>query len=330
MASGTSDEVDLASVPSRVYKVNDGIWSKGPTESWFHWIKVIAKNGNAPVPTTAAVDIFSGQNVVKTVKFSKEALNAARRNSFNQFAEQKEAYDLSHFFREPVALGIDKVLYGLELSTPQGQTVEESVEVPINVYDQKAKLVFPMEGAFVVVNGWVTDGGHKEWSQHFAYDIVALGEHYEMLKGQGKSVEDFVGWGREIVAPAEGLVTYARNDVPDQPELDTIDREILANLPDPMWAAGGNCVTIGHGNGEFSFLAHLQKGTVAVKIGDHVRQGQLLGLLGNSGNSTGPHLHYHLMDGDRIFRSNGLPSRFENVEIASPKRGIFLEMSSSR
>jgi len=69
----------------------------------------------------------------------------------------------------------------------------------------------------------------------------------------------------------------------------------------------------------------MQKGSVRVKAGDKVKQGDVLGLLGNSGNSDGPHLHYHLMAGSALFRSDGLPSRFTNLETPVPKRGIYME-----
>jgi murein DD-endopeptidase MepM/ murein hydrolase activator NlpD len=126
-----------------------------------------------------------------------------------------------------------------------------------------------------------------------------------------------------VISPADGTVTYARNDVPDNPQPEKIEKYLFLSRPEPWWAVGDNCVVIDHGNGEFSFLAHMQKGSVQVKKGDHVAQRQMIGLLGNSGNADGPHLHYHLMAGPTIFRSDGLPSRFSNTDIPVPKRGIF-------
>ena len=91
---------------------------------------------------------------------------------------------------------------------------------------------------------------------------------------------------------------------------------------------------IDHGNGEFSFLAHMKMGSVRVKTGDTVKAGQVIGLLGNSGNSDAPHLHYHFMAGPTVFKNDGLPSKFKNIEmellteetlkISTPKRGLFL------
>jgi murein DD-endopeptidase MepM/ murein hydrolase activator NlpD len=75
---------------------------------------------------------------------------------------------------------------------------------------------------------------------------------------------------------------------------------------------------IDHGNGEFSMIAHLQKGSVRVKPGDTVRQGQVVGLMGNSGDTSGPHVHYQLQSGPDWERSDALPSNFTNVQTLAP------------
>jgi hypothetical protein len=74
----------------------------------------------------------------------------------------------------------------------------------------------------------------------------------------------------------------------------------------------GNVVVIGHGYGEFSYLAHLQAGSVQVKVGDMVKKGQPLAAVGNSGHSPGPHLHYHFQDGPNLFVDRGLPVMFSD------------------
>ena len=66
-------------------------------------------------------------------------------------------------------------------------------------------------------------------------------------------------------------------------------------------------VVIDHGNGEFSMMGHMQKGSVRVKPGEVVKQGQVLGLMGNSGDTSGPHIHYQLQAGSDWERSDALP-----------------------
>ena len=76
----------------------------------------------------------------------------------------------------------------------------------------------------------------------------------------------------------------------------------------------GNAVALSHANGEFSYFGHLRQGSLAVREGDMVRRGALLGRVGNSGSSPGPHLHFHLMEGPNLFIDRGLPVEFSHFE----------------
>lgn len=319
-------EVSLMSIPLRVYKENDGVETSGETESFVFNLLVKEKYGRALEPKAATIEFYSGANHVKTVELEAAALKAVRKVTYQALAGQEEVFDLQHYFSEPVALRVDRLVYHLELAARGGQTVRQTLEIPVMDFVQKTKLIFPLKGAFVVAAGHDFNEAHKsEWSQQYAYDILALGPRYEIVKTNGETNEDFFAWGREIIAPAGGTVVYARNDVQDNPHPGVILVNDFLKLPDPVWAVAGNVVVIDHGDGEFSLLAHMQKGSVRVKVGDKVQQGDVLGLLGNSGNSDGPHLHYQLMAGGIIYRNDGLPSHFENLESSVPKRGVYLE-----
>ena len=319
-------EVSLRTIPLHVYKENDGVEAAGATESFVFNLLVSEKFGRALDPKAVTVQFFAGAKEVETVELSAESLQAVRKAAFTSLAGQDEVFDLQHYFSVPVALHVDKLVYTLELTTRGGAPVRKQLEIPVTNYESKTKLIFPIKGEFVVAAGHDFNEEHKaEWSQQYAYDIIGLSSRYEIIRTDGEKNEDFFGWGREIIAPADGTIVYARNDVPDNTRPGVIQTNIFLKLPDPEWAIGGNVVVIDHGNGEYSFLAHMQKGSVRVKAGDKVKQGDVLGLLGNSGNSDGPHLHYHLMAGPALFRSDGLPSRFTNLETPVPKRGIYLE-----
>jgi murein DD-endopeptidase MepM/ murein hydrolase activator NlpD len=82
-----------------------------------------------------------------------------------------------------------------------------------------------------------------------------------------------------------------------------------------METVGGNHVILDLGGGAFALYAHLQPGSLKVKLGDKVRRGQVLGLVGNSGNSTEPHLHFQVSDANAPLGSEGLPYAVSSFEV---------------
>jgi hypothetical protein len=152
--------------------------------------------------------------------------------------------------------------------------------------------------------------------QRFALDL-AIAKGDTTHAGDGTKLTDYYCYGLEILAPAAGTVVWSCDSLPDN-AIGTTDRD------HPV----GNGVVIDHGNGEFSLLAHLQPRTQKFRVGDPVKPGDVLGRCGNSGNTSEPHLHYHLQDGPDINAAEGLPVFFTGLcvdgvkqERAEPKRG---------
>jgi hypothetical protein len=316
--------VSLFTIPRTVYKMPDHLDAKEKQECFFFHLVVRDIAGRALQPRGATLRLYAGAVERQSVTFSGEALQALRGVNFTSNAGLEETFDLRHHLCAPVTLAVDRVAYTLDLGGTK-KPLRATLDVPVETYTQRVKLHFPLKGNFLVANGTVLEGGHHEWSQMFASDILALGPTYNALISDGEKNSDFAGWGREVLAPAAGTIIYARNDVPDNAAPGVIDMAALQALPDQPWPMGGNVVVIDHGSGEFSLLAHMQKGSVRVKMGTHVDAGAVLGLLGNSGHSEGPHLHYHLMSGPVLFKSDPLPARFENVDGGYPVMGQMLE-----
>jgi hypothetical protein len=82
--------------------------------------------------------------------------------------------------------------------------------------------------------------------------------------------------------------------------------------------AGGNHVVIYIGYGLYAFYAHMQPGTIRVKVGDHVGPGEIIGRIGNSGNSTEPHLHEHIVNRPSFLAGQGVPYEFAHFEASGP------------
>ncbi len=118
--------------------------------------------------------------------------------------------------------------------------------------------------------------------------------------------QDFACYGQPVLAPADGLIVKAVDGLPDL----TRANEFPANLDyyrEDLNRALGNYVIIEHGNEVWSFLAHFKNGSVQVKEGQKVKTLDTLGELGNSGFSSGPHIHFHFMNGPDVLTASPLP-----------------------
>jgi len=152
--------------------------------------------------------------------------------------------------------------------------------------------------------------------QRFAYDLV-IRRDGSTHTGDGLENKEYFCFGQPVLAPGAGTVVEAVDGIPD-------------NRPSNMnqTQALGNHVIIDHGNGEYSFIAHFKNGTVLAKQGQRVGQGDQLGECGNSGNSSEPHVHYHLQTTAIFGKGEGLPAQFQRyyadgnwVERGEPTRG---------
>ncbi len=143
-------------------------------------------------------------------------------------------------------------------------------------------------------------------AQYYAIDFMKTGgpSQRALVKTTGTSVEDFYSWGAEVLSPVAGEVESAVDILPDNP-LGTKDTK----------NPGGNQVIIKAGEHTFVFLAHMQKGSLKVKAGDHVVSGQVLGLCGNSGNTTAPHIHMHIQDGPTLNEGTGQNLIFHDIDV---------------
>jgi hypothetical protein len=228
----------------------------------------------------------------------------------------------TRIFRATKASGAIMMQWGLDdegrvaafVVRPHQEASSEHLE-----YQTKTPLRLPFDGDWFV--GWggrtLADNYHAESpNQRFAYDLLILRDG-KSHTGDGTANEQYHCFGQPILAPGPGKVAAAVDGIDD-------NKPGEMNPKQPV----GNHVILDHGNGEFSFLAHLKKGSVAVETGDAVKAGDRLGVCGNSGNSSEAHLHYHLQTTPRFADGEGLPAWFLNyvadgkaVEKGEPVRG---------
>jgi len=176
----------------------------------------------------------------------------------------------------------------------------------------QTSLTLPVKGR------WWIAGGHTNFEPHrrgrlpstvYAYDFIQLGIDCRSFRNSGTRNEDYYAFGAPVLAAADGIVEkvaegYEEN-APSCTPSRNIDKYLRSDIP-----MVGNHVVIKHCQGEYTLYAHLQP-RLLVRAGDYVVRGQELGLLGNSGESTEPHLHFHLADGPGL-DSGGIPIQFEN------------------
>jgi murein DD-endopeptidase MepM/ murein hydrolase activator NlpD len=186
-------------------------------------------------------------------------------------------------------------------------------------YKTKAILRLPFNGEWFIFWGGDTreQNYHVDYpSQRHAYDIV-IRRGGATHKGTGSSNDNYYAFGQPVLAPAEATVVRAVDGIAD-------------NKPGVMNTVRifGNHVVLDLGNNEYAVICHFKNGSLRVKPGDHVQVGQVIGLCGNTGNSSEPHIHFHLQDGKTPGNAIGLPAPFTNyiadgkkVSLGVPVRG---------
>ncbi|WDZ83212.1 M23 family metallopeptidase [Micromonospora cathayae] len=192
-------------------------------------------------------------------------------------------------------------------------------------------LRLPFHGTWIVRNSparRVPSHGTTAFGASHAIDFVAVHGGRTASVRDWRSVlavepvDRFFAFDRPIVAPAAGRVVSVWDGEPDH----VARRSPLARLPYALTQvsrarqgapglAGNHVVVELAGGGPYLVLAHLRRGTVAVRPGEQVVAGQPLGRCGNSGNSTQPHLHLQLMDDVDPFRAAGVPLAFRDYRV---------------
>jgi murein DD-endopeptidase len=165
--------------------------------------------------------------------------------------------------------------------------------------------------------GLIPVGGVPSIAQRFAIDYVKLGDDNRTFTGDSLKNASYHAQGQDALAVADGRVVAVKDSIPENvPGIQS------RAVPITLETVGGNYVIIEIGGGRYAFYAHLQPGSLRVKLGERVRRGQVVGLVGNSGNSTEPHLHFHISDGTTPLQSEGLPYVHDSFQLVGRCRSF--------
>jgi len=206
-----------------------------------------------------------------------------------------------------------------ELADFQVQPVQYPRRDEYSDYQDSTKLRLPFNGSWVVIQGGraMYDNSYaasddNRYSVSFAY--VKDGMTYQ---NNGRQNSDYFCYGQPVLAPAAGVVVQSAGNSADHAP---------GRVPEVQ--SRGNYVVIGHGNSEYSLLPYLKAGSLKVRPGQHVKQGDVVGECGNSGSSFAPHVEYSLQNTRGFPLPKTMPAQFVNytadgkaVAIGEPLRG---------
>ncbi len=234
-----------------------------------------------------------------------------------------------------IAPGMRGVLY-LEIALPQGvlpRTLDHRIEYTVAnagasiveggrvTVGDAAPLVLgaPLRGGpWAAIHSPDWERGHRRVLYtiegraripgRFAIDWVRLDDAGRTARGDADKVGNSYGYGAEVLAVADATVAATRDDVAESDSISTHPKHALGD-------ATGNYVALDLGGGRYAFYEHLKPGSLRVKPGQRVRRGEAIAALGFTGDSTGPHLHFHVADANSPLGAEGVPFVLDRFEV---------------
>jgi|TARA_B100001079_G_C16363083_1_gene493811 murein DD-endopeptidase MepM/ murein hydrolase activator NlpD len=207
----------------------------------------------------------------------------------------------------------ERALFSVNISLDKNGKINGLFVKPFKVSNlpklekNKTNLILPFKEEWTVFWG----GDTKELNYHIeseaqknAFDIVITDKNGKSFKTDGKTNEDYYAFGKKLIAPCDAEVVLTVDGVKD-------------NIPgelNPIYVPG-NTVILKTENNEFLFFAHFKQNSIVVKQGQKVKQGELLGLCGNSGNSSEAHLHFHIQNVEDMNKATGAKSYFSEIFV---------------
>lgn len=177
------------------------------------------------------------------------------------------------------------------------------------------RLQLPFKGEWTVIWG----GDTREQNYHVeseaqknAFDLVITAADGNSYKSDGKTNEDYYAFGQPLSAPCDAKVVLVVDGIKDN----------VPGILNPVYVPG-NTVILETAAGEYLFFAHFKKHSIKVKEGQSVKTGDLLGLCGNSGNSSEPHLHFHIQNTENMTEATGIKCFFDKLKVNGQYRSDY-------
>lgn len=273
--------------------------------------------------TKIRISVFDSSGKLVVQKAAWSGLDSTLPSSF-LIETKKTKLILNPFYSFHSSVELRKLKYEFFFneSVENGKSFSAETTIAPVFYQPKTNLILPVRGRVLIY------AGHDFYAHHrrvdltnpvvaqlgvttnptrYGYDFSVVNEKGELFSGRGERNEDWFGFGKSILSPASGMIKEVRN---------TVDDNILGQkmfdfrlVFQDIKAFYGNYIIVDHQNGEYSLLLHLKKGSISVKVGDKVRQGQSIAQMGISGDSEFVHVHYQLQNAIEI-NNETLPPYF--------------------
>lgn len=213
----------------------------------------------------------------------------------------------------------------------QGDSATKSaviVGIPLPVRRDAPRIGPPLRGGtWLAANGPSNSSGHRralitidgtpDIAQRFAIDWVKVDDSSSTHHGDPANNASYYAEDNDALAVADGRVVATKDSIPEN-----VPGVNSRAVPITLETVGGNHVIIDIGGGHYAFYAHVRPGSLRVKVGDRVKRGQVIAKVGNTGNSTEPHLHFHVSDGNSPLGSEGIPYRIDSFEVVGDCRSF--------
>ena len=245
--------------------------------------------------------------IEQTTDFLKGLNNQAGKITSREFIKYENGAYASY------KTTFERTIFALNISIDKNSKINGLLVKPFKESNlpklerNQTKFILPFKGEWTVFWG----GDTKELNYHVeneaqkgAFDIIITDENGKSHNNNGERNEDYFAFEKELIAPCEAEVVLVVDGIKD-------------NKPgelNPIYIPG-NTVILKTNNGEYLFFAHFKQNSIVVKQGRKVKKGEILGLCGNSGNSSEPHLHFHLQNVEDMNKATGAKSYFEEIYV---------------
>ena len=260
-------DVNVTPLGKYIYKIPDAL----DTENWMVFLNI---NNNLSKPIelrNVKFDIYSDKNLI-----------TSDTDYYNISILSKKSHKISMlFFREKKELNSNRML--VSVVTDAG--IKE-ININLKRYKQPVKVYLPLKGVWQISSAHEFGITHRRWDNRaqFAYDFDKIDGNGELYKGNPKNLNDYYAFGQPVYAPADCTVFKVHDGEKDNP-IGKVTKH-------------ANYVMLNLGKNVFCEMAHFKNGSIIVKEGQHLKKGDKIAEVGNSGMSDNPHLHMQIQDYD--------------------------------